>query len=76
MSSNDSFDEELVDRLAEGLEVTKSSFGLGYLEVDLVPTEFVGVAAGFSFCAHADNISCTGRYQQKETAAPRNGASL
>jgi hypothetical protein len=41
-----------------------------------VPTEFVGVAAGFSFCAHADNISCTGRYQQKETAAPRNGASL
>lgn len=65
MGSNDSFDEELINRLAEGLEVTKSSFGLGQLEVDLVPTEFLGVAAGFSFCAHVDNSSSTCRYQQK-----------
>jgi hypothetical protein len=36
-----------------------------------VPTEVLGVAAGFSFCAHVDNISCTDRYQQKEAAAPR-----
>lgn len=30
-----------------------------------MPPKFLGVAAGFSFCTHVDNISSTGRYQQK-----------
>ena len=65
MGSNDSFDEELVDGLAEGPEVAKSSLGLRQLKVFLMPPKFLGVAAGFSFCTHVDNISSTGRYQQK-----------
>jgi hypothetical protein len=43
------------------------------LEVGVVPTEFLGVAAGFSFCAHVDNFSCTGRYQQQETGTWAQG---